>query len=426
MKIFKRFLFVSTVLSLVGCSHNEIEWTVINHEEGSCFVSDSVMTVMDVPQDLEIFKSQIRTEEFRERQAQLNAKFDRMYFTPWKNDFVIGEPCEFTENFFCENLQKLSADDIQVIRNNIQYRKPMNQKAIIVRNTPVKVWPTDSQLFADIRKPGDSYPFDSNINSFIKLGTPVRLQAISQDGLWGYIGCYAFSGWMSLHDLAYVDEKFIQEFTFHKNAVAVNDGAIIKYKNKFFNRADIGTILPYDGNYVLCPYKKADGFAEIVRCVSSDFRIKPFKFSADNVVHICKQFLGQKYGWGGYLNSRDCSMTTMDYCTVFGIPLGRNTSGQLHRGKYFNLQKNQVAFIIKNAVPFLTLAGRKGHVMLYVGIYKNHPVFLHNTWGMPRRASVKDRYVIGRTVLTSSQFSSDVLSDESVKLGDSITLVRIL
>ncbi len=426
MSLFKYILFASCLLLVVGCSQDKLQWVVINHENGSCFVPISTDTIMDMPQDLELFRSQMRTQEFQTRQKQLNAKFDEIYFSPWNTDFKFDEPKIFSGGFYCENLQKLSSADVQIVRNNIYYRKPVNQKAVIVRNAMVKFWPTDSQLFEDIMNPGDSYPFDSNINSLIKLGTPVRLQSISQDGLWGYISCYAFSGWISLHDLAYVDEKFIREFASYKNAVAVNDGAVIKYKNRFFNRADMGTILPYDGKCILCPHKKADGFAEIVRCVSSDFRGKPFEFSADNVMHICKQFLRQKYGWGGYLNSRDCSMLTMDFCTVFGIPMERDSSKQLSEKYCLELPQDRSAFIMQKGVPFLTLVGKKGHVMLYVGVYKKCPVFLHNVWGIPKIQDLNNRYVLGKTVLTSSQFGADVIPGKTVKLEDTITIMRIL
>ena len=81
---------------------------------------------------------------------------------------------------------------------------------------------------------------------------------------------------------------------------------------------------------------------------------------------------------------------------------------------------------MKNGVPFLTLVGKKGHVMLYVGHYKNKPVFMHNIWAVPSKFGSADRYVIGKTVLTSSQFGGDVSSDKTRSLEEAISLMRVL
>jgi len=425
MAFFKYRPIMGCCLLVTTCTFFETEQSnklVISHESGKCFINESFDTILDMPQNLRFFASQIDTKDLRSRQEALNKKFDKLFFSPWTDGSKQVSPERFSKNYFAENLHKLSHKDVEYIRNNIKFRTSVDKKGIIVKNTMAKLWPTDSQLFGDLKNPGDSYPFDSNIQSLIRLGTPVRITAISEDKLWAFISSYAFSGWVSRHDVACVNEQFIKKYMSHQKVVAVKDGIIMEYNNKFLNRADIGTVLVKDKKGVLCPYKEFNGFAKLIHCDASGFAEKPFEFTSENAVKIAEQFLGQKYGWGGYLNLRDCSMLTMDYCTTFGIPLSRNAVAQLLRG--ICLPKKNASLILKYGKPFLTLVGSKGHVMLYVGKYNNKPVFLHNLWGAPKKPGRKDRYVIGKTVLTTSDFGKNMEETGNRKLEDTITIMR--
>lgn len=423
--MFRRVLLIGIVSCLAACSRHH-SGVVIIQEEGRNIISTSSDNVVDVPQNLGIFRSQIRVKSIQKRQQKLNKEFDQAYFSPWKDNIKIAIPSKFSGSFYCENLHKISKSEFLSIKNNIACAKTVNLNGIIIRSTMAKRWPTESQFFESLKRPGDSYPFDSNIQSLIRFGVPVKITAISQDGLWAFVNSYAFSGWVSMNDVAYVDKDFIKQFQSNKMAVAIYDKIAITHKSAFVSRADIGTVLPQKGRNVLCPHKKSNGYAELVPCSSSGFVPKPLQFTASNVMHIAKQFLGQKYGWGGYLNLRDCSMLTMDFFTTFGILIARNGNSQLTQGQFTKLTGNKSAFIKKHAIPFLTVVGKKGHVMLYVGQYNGQPVFLHNIWGVPMKPGLKTRYVIGKTVLTSTKFGAGVIPNETRSLGEIIELMRVL
>lgn len=425
MAFFKYRPIIGCCLLVTACTFFETDHSnklVISHESGKCFINESFDTILDMPQDLRFFASQIDAKDLRSRQEALNKKFDKLFFSPWTEESEQIFPEQFSRNYFVENLHKLSHKEVEYISSNIKCCTFVDKKGIIVRNTMTKLWPTDSQLFSNLKNPGDSYPFDSNTQSLIRLGVPVRITAISKDKLWAFVSSYAFSGWVSRNDVACVSERFIKKYMSHQKVVAVKDGIVMEYKDKFLSRADIGTVLVKDKKGVLCPYKEFKGFAKLIRCDASGFAEKPFEFTAENAIKITEQFLGQKYGWGGYLNLRDCSMLTMDYCTTFGIPLSRNAVAQLLRGT--RLPKKNASLILKYGKPFLTLVGNKGHVMLYVGEYNNKPAFLHNLWGGPKKPEQIDRYVIGKTVLTTSDFGKDIEETENYKLEDTITVMR--
>ncbi|MBO7537535.1 MAG: SH3 domain-containing protein [Alphaproteobacteria bacterium] len=399
---------------------------IIRHESGKCIIDESSDSVLDVPQDLKFFASQIDGQKFMLRQKELDKEFDKRFFSPWTDEPKKISPESFTGDYYCENLHKLSQKDAEYIKSNIKNGVLIEKKGIIIKNTLQKIWPTDSQLFENLKNPGDSYPFDINIQSLVHLGTPVRIMLISKDGLWAFVSWYAYSGWVSMHDVAYVDEQFIETYISHPKVVAVRDATTIMYKDRFLNRADIGTVLPGDGKHVQCPYKNFDGFAKLISCNAQGFTKKPFEFTSENVIKITEQFLGQKYGWGGYLNLRDCSSLTMDYCTIFGIPSERNARSQLFSGTHENLKENKALVILKKGKPFLTLVGSKGHVMLYVGQYEGKPVFLHNIWGAPKKPGQMSRYVIGKTILTTSDFGKNIEETGNSKLENIIAVMKFL
>lgn len=429
MFFYKYGLLVGCFLLVTACTSSETEYSnklVISHEAGKCVINQANEKILDVPQNLRLFASQIDGKDLRCRQKELNKKFDELFFSPWTAKGKEVFPASFSGDYFGENLHKLSQKDTEYIRRNIKYRSPIKEKGIIIRNTMAKLWPTESQLFENLKNPGDSYPFDSNIQSLMRLGTPVKITAISQNGLWAFVSSHAFSGWVLMHDVAYVNGSFIKTYMAHPKVMAIKDRIVIKHKGKFLNRADIGTVLVRDKKGLLCPHKSFDGFAKLVSCNATGFSQKPLEFTAQNAIKITQQFLGQKYGWGGYLNLRDCSMLTMDYCTAFGIPLARNGNAQLSGGGCVNLSKKSAPFILRYGKPFLTLVGYKGHVMLYVGKYNNKPVFLHNVWGAPRKPEQKDRYVIGKTVLTTSDFGKNIKGTKNCKLADIITMMRFI
>lgn len=408
-------------------SSGKSEGLVIVYESGKNFVSYSEKAYLDIPQKPEMFKNQIDVEDLRSRQKVLNKDFDRLFFSPWTKKNAKILPAGFRGSYFGENLRKVSKKDSRFIRTNIKYRSSVFEKGIIIRNTMAKIWPIRSQMFSNLKNPGDSYPFDANIQSLMRLGTPVIIRFISNDGLWAFVSSYAFSGWVSRHDVAYVNKNFIKKYMAYTKTVAVKDNIVLTCKGRFLNRADIGTVLPRDKKSLLCPYKNFDGFAKLVRCDASGFVKKPLAFTAENAVNIAKQFVGQKYGWGGYLNLRDCSMLTMDYCTTFGVPIARNGKSQLTQGNHMILPlQNKAKFILNRGRPFLTLVGSKGHVMLYIGEYNNKPVFLHNIWGAPRGSGHKSRYIIGKTVLTSSDFGKDIRHEGNCKLEKIITMIRFI
>jgi hypothetical protein len=293
-------------------------------------------------------------------------------------------------------------------------------KAIAIKNTMSYRVPTEKPFFSDITKPGESYPFNNNIMNLISLGTPLLVMHISADKAWFLVSNCRFSGWVPTSDVAFVDENFIKEYTNNELFVAIDDDISLlsdDSSHRFLSKARMGVILPCTkGKKLLVPYMKDNGYAGFKRCSNHSFVKKPYAFTGEHIIEIAKKFLGTKYGWGGYLEDRDCSMMIRDFATIFGIFLPCGSGGMLFSKGHKSITGDKDDFLKKNATPFLTIVGTKGHVMIYVGTYKGKPILWHNIWGMRLGKQELGRYVIGKTVLTDLGFCGDI-EDTSGSLG---------
>lgn len=424
------FFYVFILTFLTSCANNmnqSYDLVKIDYTNGSSIISEKLITEIKekVPQDAEFFASQIPENIIRlvqDKQFELYNHYYRVYFSPWtelKNDLPTNDfsIC----NSYHENNRMYPLKNKTALINNVKNAHYIDKKAIVVNDTIIKLFPTNSMFFKNMNNPGDYYPFDLNIMSRVKVGVPLKAIAISQDKQWCFVSCPFFSGWICLKDMAYVDNDFVKKYQSYPLGVCIKENTTIDNGNGFINSAEIGTILPLKDSKVLCPVRNAHGYAELVQCNSANFTIMPIKFNITNVKDIANQFLTQEYGWGGYLGHRDCSMLTMDFFSVFGICLPRNGNAQLMTNDNIKLQRNKRKQILELAIPWITIAGKPGHVMLYVGEYKGNPVFFHNIYALRNKRNPYDRIIIGDTVFMTDFQNSFC---DSISLFDLITIMR--
>jgi len=350
-------------------------------------------------------------------QSKETHKYLIKHFKVWEQKKVSYNLKEATWGFnyknkkiYLENhtIAKPSWFDKQISNANFEMYNKEVKKAITLKNTNIRVLPTSSPMFYNPKKPGEGFPFDYNQNSLIKINTPIIISHFSKDRAWAYMQSSAVGGWVSIKDIAFVDETFIKQFKTVNYKVAIKEKFAL-YDNFFVEYIKVGTIFPTIANRYLIA--KAD---QNRNAVITDISIKedeveafPLEFNTQNRIKIAKQLLNEPYGWGGLLNNRDCSSFTKDFFAPFGKYLARNSKGQTKNGKYHNLvnmsKKEKKEYIRKNAVPFSTLVYLKGHIMLYVGIKNNEPLVMHNMWSvrLKDRFGKKYRHIIGKTSITT-------------------------
>ena len=89
-----------------------------------------------------------------------------------------------------------------------------------------------------------------------------------------------------------------------------------------------------------------------------------------NVLEVAFSCLGNRYGWGGMLDSMDCSMYTRNIYRCFGLELPRNTTWQQNvPGLKTDVSgmddAEKQAFL--ESIPAGSLLYFKGHTMVYIG-----------------------------------------------------------
>lgn len=351
-------------------------------------------------------------------------QFYKLFFTAWGDTKLTKNNITYFNSFlnrsyekrgYAENLQKWTDEDMAELRKNAQYDDAPNfiQKAITVRDTALRVAPTQRPYFYQPKKEGDAYPFDMFQNSSLSLGTPVTIFHVSQNGLWYYVECASAAGWIFAHDVAFVDDIFINKWKKYAQkdsfiALIKDNIPVIEADTRVL--ASLGAVLPISSEGIknfktLVPYRASNGKAKIdkVKIAHENAVILPLPFTAQNVALIAKDLMGNLYGWGGLYGNRDCSSTLQDLFTPFGVYLPRNSRAQSIVGEKFSLEnmttKEKDRAIIQNAIPFQTLIYLPGHIGLYIGHEKEKALMLHNMWGI--RLQQDKRYVVGKTVITT-------------------------
>ncbi len=390
-----------------------------------------VADTLEIEQNTEAFAQQAEPMSGYEQLANDDA-YNSKFFEPWQLVEMDLTRTERTWQFKYsrEKTYRRSGRRIpkkwfsyQIKNSNFANYNSLAQPAITIKHTDLKLYPSKLEIFYNPKRTGEGFPFDYNQNSSVHMNTPIFISHYSKDKKWVYAKTsYAF-GWIKYSDIAFVSSNFQQQFQNDKYAITVTDNLDLVEDGVKLSLVKMGTIFPMDKqtNEYLFAGKDNNGYATIKRFSPSEVNLiarKPIKFNAFNLAHISNQLVGEPYGWGGKLQSRDCSALTRDFFAPFGIYLPRNSSQQAKEssGMYMSLsgltEKEKQEAILSNAQPFRTLLYVPGHIMLYLGERNGNPIILHNYWGV-RLKSGKKR-VLGRAIITTTRIGlerSDVKKD---------------
>ena len=101
-----------------------------------------------------------------------------------------------------------------------------------------------------------------------------------------------------------------------------------------------------------------------------------------NVLDIAFNSLGSRYGWGGMLDSMDCSMYTRMIYRCFGLEIPRNTTWQAeipdHVSDMSRMSDKEKTKFLENT-PIGTLLMFNGHITVFVGFENGKPYVISDT-----------------------------------------------
>jgi hypothetical protein len=439
----KGFFYLSLALFsgllLAGCTND-------NASNNLKKVTQNIFDLIDVNNpDEPLISAQV--------QNKLYLDYLQHYFSPWTGTFLHSTPQQILEtthdtikSFMAnpgwgENKQPHTINWIKDIINNMQMSIYPNAywKGITVRNTAMRLLPTDDPSFDNWNKAGQGYPFDNLQISNVKNNTPVLILHESKDKLWALVLTHDAMGWISLQAIAKVNDKFIQKWqTSNFLAVSQENTIVTNINNNQNLLVQIGTIFPYTKckqnrcHVLLASPDDKNNAVIFVGIIPVDkVTLMPFSLTEKHVALLINALLGEPYGWGGYNGYRDCSSTMQDIFAAFGIWLPRNSSEQMKQGNYIKLSglttAEKLKKIYQHGLPFLTLIHLPGHIMLYLGKYDNSPYVFQTVWGLHTRNIFfqEGRAIIGQTIIAPINLGYDLINISSTWLdsADSMTIL---
>lgn len=376
-------------------------------------------------------------------QQKANINFNKKYFSVWDNPKIKISKSVATWGFsykkreiYLQNFSKASKQwfNKQIENSNFKEFKKVSKRAIMVKNSAVKVFPTIEMMFYNPYTAGEGFPFDYNQNSQIKINTPILVSHYSKDKAWVFIKSASVFGWVKISDIAFVSDKFIKEFKTNNYYIATKDKFNI-HDNFFIEKIQLGTIFPkYKQSYLIAKKDlNHNAFIRYIKIDDENIDKKPLKFNSKNIAKVASQLIGEQYGWGGIFNFRDCSSFTKDFFSTFGVFLNRNSSQQIEDGKHFYIKnlsnKKKKEYIIKHAKAFKTLIHLPGHIMLYIGNNKGEPLVMQDVWGVKTRVFLytKGRNIIGKNIISTLEFGKELQNyDDTKNVLDKIDYITIL
>ncbi len=386
----------------------------------------SVADMHKIPQKPSYYSSQLIPLD-RSKQLIYDNDYNRRYFEPWSLNKMSESIDKLTwqlrfvnrKKIYDSNYHKIKRSSIDWwIRNsNFSALNSDKRYAITLTDSNLRSFPTDTPAYRDPWKNTEGYPFDYFQHSEIHINTPLFVSHISKDGKWAFVQAAHAFGWIKLRDIAFCDAKFRRLFRSGRYMVTIKDNLYLMKNGKREALLKLGTIFPKSRytKHLLLAVKDKKAYAKIVKIPIPSkpyLATKPFAFTPKNVAKIASQLYAEPYGWGGKDYGRDCSAMTRDFLGVFGIFLKRNSAQQAKEGKSINIKAlkgvAKKRAILKYAKPFRSLLYVPGHIVLYIGHYKNEPVIMHSYWGI--RQKDWSKYPLCRTIITTTSPGDELLN----------------
>lgn len=353
---------------------------IMSLEEIQAYNKEMMKTMSNVSYDLANFPEKLTKKSLV---AHVDVKF------PTAQCFINGK--EVDKEYWDKLKEQLNIPAINE-ENEIKY-------GLSVRRTNLKIFPT-TDIVSDA---ANDLAFDQFQNTVALAYEPVIILHQSLDAKWLYIYMHNCSGWVLASDIAFSSDKATwleQQKVFENGKFLVVTGNKIKLDYNFESpelseiEYSMGTLLPlaeeseipdfvdgrapYDSYVVKLPVRNEKG--EIIYKLglvpaSRDVSVGYMEFTRENIINQVFKMHGDRYGWGGMLNARDCSSFVLEVYRCFGFRLPRNSASQAKSpGKTLDI--DGLSIKAKEAMIDELQPGSAlyfpGHIMIYLGKDNGH------------------------------------------------------
>ncbi len=256
---------------------------------------------------------------------------------------------------------------------------------------------------------GDLY--DPLQGTAIDPAEPVAVMWESADGKFVFAQSRNYFGWIEKDKLGFTTREIWQTYIKPQNFIVViaNKKAVeVDGKKIIFQ---MGAVIPLaknvdDKNFWLAKIPTSDGknFREVTVKIPKDDTVhKNFlPCTTNNFIRQSFKFLGDVYGWGGLMESVDCSAFTSDIYRSMGIEIPRDANRQeniLPKIATLSIQNFDERLNILRRSPTGALLHKRGHVLLLLGSDDaGTPIAIHAASSY----SLDDKKIYVRRVLVSA------------------------
>lgn len=414
-----KYIFsVLVSIVLVGCGSSNVKPGYIQA------LDKEIFDLVDLPQKVAPY---LKDTEIKNIQAT-QSNYEENYFRVWnripgdtKEDAMWAFSSYSSSDSYGENLQPLDDSFFNSMKENANFDKykSINKNALTLKHLSIRAFPTSSPLLHSPFVAGEGFPFDYMQNSTISSNKPILLSHYSKDKEWAYIFTSFTGGWVKSDDIVIVDQKYTNLWQKAQQIFLIKDGVSVYDKDsRFLFKSRIGMMLALvdedSKNYTVLTISSYKGNKPLYLKSKISKKIAHkgiMAFNNKNIELIINEISKSKYGWGGIYDQRDCSSSIRDFYAPFGIWLPRNSFQQSRKGEIITLDsldnEEKIKIIKEKAIPFKTLIYKKGHILLYVGIYNDTVVAFHNIWGIKiKKNGAEGRLVVGKAIFSSLTLGS--------------------
>ncbi|MBR5308818.1 MAG: SH3 domain-containing protein [Clostridia bacterium] len=298
---------------------------------------------------------------------------------------------------FLEKETKATMEEYEVIIANTQNPDAEKEQKVLygiaTKRTELRAFPSDTAIWDEVT----DTDFDYQYLVGVRVNEPVVIISKSADGRYYLAKNVCCSGWIPADSVAICKDKeeWISAWDIK------NEDALVVWGDKVFTETTIvgektsdllltmGTVLElakdidpnvlidnrsaYNNFVVWIPVRNEDGsYAKKLTLISEHKNVHKgyLPFTKANIAKVTFSALGNIYGWGGMLNSEDCSGYMRSIYKCFGLELARNTTWQTAMPVGKVDMKNmpgeeRIKFL--DAIPFGTILYISGHEMMYLG-----------------------------------------------------------
>ncbi len=146
----------------------------------------------------------------------------------------------------------------------------------------------------------------------------------------------------------------------------------------------VGERGPWNNYVVYLPTRDDSGkYVKSIALISQHYDVSTGfpEMTQSEILRVAFNNLGDRYGWGGMLDSMDCSLFTRNVYKCFGLFLPRNTNWQLTPERLISLSdmSDEDKLYAIRKMPAGTCLYFSGHTMIYTGTVDNMGYVISDT-----------------------------------------------